>query len=290
MSRALARQSVPLGREPTDPDVDFAPPGYVLVFEEDFSDFDATPSGYRADGQPCWRTVESGGPLAYVAPRFGIEPFADIMQVTGGRLVLKLRTTTSAERTAVGTTAEYVGARFVGDTLLIRPEGYWAARARCAPAAGSWSAFWLYSWLGGGGVPYHEVDIYECMPGLFPNGQTVNYHHDGTGQANEFFNYRLDATTKMNVYGLLWNATGMELRVNGVPMWRRRFATAHGMPTIFDVVARAEGLNPATLPSTHEIAWFRYYRPSGGTRTLPLLDHTGAPITDHLGGTIDLSN
>jgi beta-glucanase (GH16 family) len=195
---------------PASPEVAGVPPGYALVWSDEFSsDGLPDPSRWGYDtgmNKQGWHNNE----LQYYSPAR-----AENAEVRGGRLIIRAR------KEQLSNASDWGGQRYTSSRLLTKGKaewtyGYFEIRARLACGKGSWPAIWMLNspvvWPAGG-----ELDIMEHVgrePGrVFSTVHTAAAYGTGTGNATQV----PDACTAFHNYQLHWTPQTLSFGVDGKP-------------------------------------------------------------------------
>lgn len=198
--------TVPVVATPRDFDLPKRPTGLTLAFSEDFgASFEATDSGFRADGTPCWRSRLSHGrtqpankELGYYADAALNPGTTPLVRDADGALCLQAEYFPDGVRDAAGNTipcpwdapgytfrysASIITTQRSFNTIL--PGTYIEARMAVPLVRGTWPGLWTIatdlSW------PSIELDLFE---GFFLNsallsdlGTTVHWQNSSGGHS-----------------------------------------------------------------------------------------------------------
>lgn len=265
------------------------PANMSLAFSEDFANFQATDSGFLADGvTPCWRTRLAHGrtqpgnqELGYYADAAlnpGTTPF---FKDANGRLVLQSEYFPNGVLDQSGAPIpcpwDIPNPFFYSSTIIttqrnfptVRKGDYVEARMTMCLQEGSWPAFWLIasdlSW------PSIELDMFE---GFFSNagslgqvGTTVHWKNASGGHS--MFALRLPQTgidiTQPHTWGMYWGDKEVTFYCDDVPyMAVPNVFPAKDCYLKFDITTGGlVGTNPdpaVQWPAQMPIEWVKVWR------------------------------
>ena len=208
-----ASNATPVSTPITTPIPSDAPPGYVLVWDDEFS-LDGLPDpthwGYdTANNLSGWFNNE----LQYYA-----SDRPENARVSGGKLII------TARKEALSTLPDWGGQQYSSARLVTRgiaswTYGFFEIRAKLPCGAGTWPAIWT---LGTGGVwpDDGEIDIMEQVGSnptrIFGTLHTLQSGGTGTGGAIQI----PDACTAFHTYQMTWSKDQILIGVDNVNYYK----------------------------------------------------------------------
>lgn len=272
------READPSLYSPSDPDEDFAPAGYTLMYEEDWSHFSYNAGGLVAEWLPYyWDTGRFHNDEAqiFVDPLYqgttgsplGLDPFV----VSGSPATLKitLDALTSGQQAnmpnnpTTGQKPVYYSGAIISDNFFNERRGYWAIRVRCTNAVGLWPSFWLLNY-NPGIERYEEVDVFESLiPELVDSSV-----HIGNPDFDSLVSYKPNVwldKSEWHVYSARLTDVGIAVSINGRDTNRVIHAVNHALHMRLNLAALPTtwaAVPPEDLPAVLEVAWIRWYAPT----------------------------
>lgn len=211
----------------------FAPPGYRLVFGDEFDDPDVSRINENATGgrpgAPAWRsryrhdrfTIINEEKQIYVDSAFagtaeralGVEPFS----IANGVLTISANRADPARVQPFVKGIGYTSGCITSELTFWRTYGYYEMRARLPLGKGFFPAFWL---LPKRVIWPPEIDVFEAS-GTRPDDVHVGVLGPGGESANTWINGLVRIADGFHVYGLGWSADGIAWFLDGHEVWRQ---------------------------------------------------------------------
>jgi beta-glucanase (GH16 family) len=210
----------------------FAPPGYRLVFADEFDDPDLARINESATGgrpnAPAWRsryrhdrfTVINQEKQIYVDAAFpgtaghplGVQPFS----IRDSVLTISANPADPKTVRPFLRNAAYTSGCITSELTFGRTYGYYEMRARLPLGKGFWPAFWLLprrvAWP-------PEIDIFEGA-GTRPKDVHVGVLWAPGKSAGTWIEGKLDVGGGFHVYGLEWTSEFLIWSFDGTEVWR----------------------------------------------------------------------
>lgn len=250
----------------------FVPPGYSLVWQDEFNDTPNKDGSLPLPGNEWWFETGNHGwgnnePQNYVDRILESDTVAKIQN---GSLII---TAFKLETPYQG--SDYISARM--NTIKSWKYGYFEMRAKLPGGRGTWAAFWMLpqnfqSWPLDG-----EIDIMEYV-GYRPDVtqasvHTATYNH-AIGTEKTATKAILNAETDFHTYALLWTGDEIVGYVDGIPYFSFKNDLEGNKETWpFDAPfylklnlaiggnwGGQEGIDPTIFPSRYEIDYVRVYQ------------------------------
>lgn len=258
----------PAQREP-----DRAPPGYELVFADEF-DTGTMPDADRW----AYDTHRNGAGWYNNELQYYAAARPENVRVEGGRLIIEARKET-LDRSAF---ADFGGQDYTSTRLFTQGKAAWTygffeVRAKLPCGRGTWPAIWMLpedpevEWPEGG-----EIDIMEHVgydPGVIHHSVHTKAFNFGRG-TQRTTEHRLDtACTKFHRYQLLWTPQMLVFGVDDAPKFafrkvrsnRARWPFDEPMHLLLNVAVGGDwggrkGVDDAAFPQAMEIDHVRVYQ------------------------------
>ena len=212
----------------------FAPPGYRVVFGDEFDDPDASRINENATGgrpgAPAWRsryrhdrfTIINEEKQIYVDPAFpgtaghplGVQPFS----IADGVLTISANRADPIRVQPFVDNIAYTSGCITSELTFWRTYGYYEMRARLPLGKGFWPAFWLLpkrvAWP-------PEIDIFEAS-GVRPDDVHVGVlGPERSGNADTWIKGAVGIADGFHAYGLDWNHETVAWFLDGREVWRQ---------------------------------------------------------------------
>jgi beta-glucanase (GH16 family) len=212
----------------------FVPPGYRLVFGDEFDDPDVSRINENATGgrpgAPAWRsryrhdrfTIINEEKQIYVDPAFpgtaghplGVQPFS----IANGVLTIAANPADPVRVRPFVHNIAYTSGCITSELTLWRTYGYYEMRARLPLGKGFWPAFWL---LTKRVVWPPEIDVFEAS-GVRPNDVHIGVlGPERTGNADTWITGAIGIADGFHAYGLDWSPESVAWFLDGREVWRR---------------------------------------------------------------------
>jgi hypothetical protein len=211
----------------------FAPPGYRLVFGDEFDDPDISRINENATGgkpgSPAWRsryrqdrfTVINQEKQIYMDPAFagkggaplGVQPF----KIAGGILTIEANRADPAAVSPNILNFHYTSGCITSEYTHWQTYGYFEMRARLPVGKGFWPAFWLLP-KRDGWPP--EIDIFEGA-GTRPNAVHLGVIIDKRHAADKWIEDVINVGDGFHVYGLDWTRETISWFLDGAKVWEQ---------------------------------------------------------------------
>lgn len=273
---ALATPAVPQATAPAGQsrEPDHAPPGYDLVWSDEFStDGLPDPSRWRYDvsrNREGWHNQER---QYYSANR------PENARVLGGRLIIEARAEElDADHFPDWGRQRYTSARLLTQGIASWTYGFFEIRAKLPCGVGTWPAIWMLpedpavEWPNGG-----EIDIMEHV-GFAPGEINQSVHtraFNFTRNTQKTTKFMVpDACTAMHRYQLLWTPEFVLTGVDDAPrfMFPRvprdytRWPFDKPMHILLNIAVGGtwggqHGIRPDAFPAQMEVDYVRVYQP-----------------------------
>ena len=257
----------------------FAPPGYRLVFGDDFDDADVSRINENATGGrpgvPAWRsryrhdrfTIINEEKQIYVDPAFagtagrplGVQPFS----IRNGVLTISAdRADPIRVRPFVHDIA-FTSGCITSELTFWRTYGYFEMRARLPLGKGYFPAFWL---LPKREVWPPEIDVFEAS-GARPSEVHIGVAGpESKGNANTWINGVIGIADGFHAYGLDWNRETIAWFLDGREVWRQPNAIHEDMYVLANLAVGNRDPNfipnpdaSTPFPGRFEIDYIRVY-------------------------------
>jgi len=212
----------------------FVPPGYRLVFGDEFDDPDVSRINENATGgrpgAPAWRsryrhdrfTIINEEKQIYVDPAFpgtaghplGVQPFS----IANGVLTISANPADPVRVRPFVHDIAYTSGCITSELTLWRTYGYYEMRARLPLGKGFWPAFWL---LTKRVVWPPEIDVFEAS-GVRPNDVHIGVlGPERSGNADTWIMGAIGIADGFHAYGLDWSPESVAWFLDGREVWRR---------------------------------------------------------------------
>lgn len=275
---------------PRDYDLPKRPTGLTLAFHEDFgAGFEATDSGFRADGTPCWRNRLSHGrtqpgnkELGYYASAETNPGTTPLFRDADGRICLQVEYFPEGVKGTEGNTiaCSWDGPgyffRYTSSVITtqksfntILPGTYIECRAQLPLVKGTWPGIWTIatdlSW------PSIELDLVE---GFYVNSATLadlgtTVHWKNASGNHSMFALKLAGLgidiAQSNTWGCYWGADLVTFYCNDIPYFAVPAAIFPVKPNYFKIDVTLGGLvgEPVigSLPAKMPLDWVKIWQP-----------------------------
>lgn len=211
----------------------FAPPGYRLVFGDDFDDGDVSRINENAaggrPGAPAWRsryrqdrfTIINQEKQIYVDPSFagtaghalGVQPFG----IANGVLTIAANRADASRVQPFVHNIAYTSGCITSELTFWRTYGYYEMRARLPLGKGFFPAFWL---LPKRVVWPPEIDVFEAS-GVRPNDVHLGVMGPDRKGGDTWINGAIGIADGFHAYGLEWTRETVAWFLDGREVWRR---------------------------------------------------------------------
>jgi beta-glucanase (GH16 family) len=284
-SSVIRRRSILLGgmasllaRSESAQALGFAPPGYRLVFADDFDDpsvlrINENATGGRP-GAPAWRsryrhdrfTIINQEKQIYVDPGFegtanrplGVQPFS----ISGGILAISADRADPARVRPFVHGMAYTSGCITSELTFWRTYGYYEMRARLPLGKGFFPAFWLLpkrvAWP-------PEIDVFEAS-GVRPDDVHVGVLGPEGHGSNTWIKGVIGIADGFHAYGLEWSREHITWSLDGHEVWRQPNAINEDMYVLANLAVGNRDPNfipdPDTstpFPGRFEIDYIRVY-------------------------------
>lgn len=211
----------------------FVPPGYRLVFGDDFNDADISRINENAvggrPGAPAWRsryrhdrfTIINGEKQIYVDADFagtaghplGVQPFS----IKDGVLIIEANRADPVRVQPFVHGIAYTSGCITSELTAWQTYGYYEMRARLPLGKGFFPAFWL---LPKRVVWPPEIDVFEAS-GVRPKSVHIGLIGSGPQSGDVWINDVIGIGDGFHVYGLEWTHDAIVWFLDGREVWRR---------------------------------------------------------------------
>lgn len=256
----------------------FAPPGFRLVFSDDFDDLNVSRINENANGgragAPAWRsryrhdrfTVINQEKQIYVDPGFagtaghplGVQPFS----IANGVLTISANPADPTRVQPFVHGMAYTSGCITSELTFWRTYGYYEMRARLPLGKGFFPAFWLLpkrvAWP-------PEIDVFEAS-GMRPADVHVGVLGPEGHGSNTWINGVIRIAEGFHVYGLDWNAETLVWFLDGREVWRQPNSIREDMYVLANLAVGNRDPNfipnpdsSTPFPGRFEIDYIRVY-------------------------------
>jgi len=211
----------------------FAPPGYRLVFGDDFDDADVSRINEDATGgrpgAPAWRsryrhdrfTIINEEKQIYVDPAFagtaghalGVQPFG----IASGVLTISANRADPSRVQPFVRDIAYTSGCITSELTFWRTYGYYEMRARLPLGKGFFPAFWL---LPKRVVWPPEIDVFEAS-GVRPSDIHLGVMGPDQKGGNTWITGVIEIADGFHAYGLDWSREAVVWFLDGREVWRQ---------------------------------------------------------------------
>jgi len=256
----------------------FAPPGYRIVFSDEFDDPDVSRINESATGgrpgAPAWRsryrhdrfTIINEEKQIYVDPGFagtsghplGVQPFA----IAHGVLTLSANRADPIRVQPFVHGMAYTSGCITSELTFWRTYGYYEMRARLPLGKGFFPAFWLLpkrvAWP-------PEIDVFEAS-GARPGDVHVGVIPPEGKGGDAWIRGSIGIADGFHAYGLAWSRESVAWFLDGCEIWRQQNAIHEDMYVLANLAIGNRDPNfipdpdaSTPFPGRFEIDYIRVY-------------------------------